>query len=73
MQLDPSFLIPAKILSHFFCTAPLHYVPKMLVTRATIDCLTNNKTKNAHHSETVILNYVLVVTQLAVAWVINHL
>ena len=45
----------------------------MLFTQATIDCLVNNKTKNALYNETVILNYVLVVNQLARAWVINQL
>ena len=49
---------PAKILSHFLCTAPLQYVPKIQFTQVTIDCLPNNKTKNALHNETVILNYV---------------
>ena len=48
--------IPAKILSPFLPTAPLQYVPKMLFTQATIDCLTTNKTKNALHNEAVILN-----------------
>ena len=33
----------------------------------------HQQNKNALHSETVILNYVLVVTQLAVVRVINHL
>ena len=59
--------IPAKILSPFLCTAPLQYVPKIPFTQATIDCLAANKTKNVLHKETVILNYVLEVTQLAIA------
>ena len=45
----------------------------MLFTQATIDYLATDETKNALHNETVILNYVLVVPQLAIAWVINHL
>ena len=49
---------PANILSPFSRTAPLQYVPKILFTQATIDCLTTNKTKNALHDETVILNYI---------------
>ena len=58
---------PAKILSPFLSTAPLQCVPKILFTQATIDCLTNNKTKDALHNEAVILNTILVVTQLAIA------
>ena len=50
--------VPAKILSPFPCTAPLQYVPKILFTQATTDRLTTNKTKNALHNETVILNYI---------------
>ena len=69
-----SDLKPAKILSPFLSTVPLQYVPKMLFTQATIDCLTINKTKNALHCETVILDYtVLLVTRLAIAWAIDHL
>ena len=64
--------LPAKILSPFLCTAHLPYVPNMLFAQATIDCLINNKTKNALNSEAVILNYTLVVTRLAMAWAINH-
>ena len=64
---------PAKFLAPFLPTAPLQYVPKMLFIQATIDCLSTNKTKNALHNETVILNYTLVLTQLVIAWVINHL
>ena len=41
---------PAKILSPFLPTAPLHYVPKIQFTQATIDCLFNNKTKNVFFS-----------------------
>ena len=48
---------PAKTLSPFLSTAPLQYVPKIQFTQATIDYLINNKTKNALHKETVILNY----------------
>ena len=48
-------------------TAPLHYVPKILIPQATIDCLTTNETKNVLLNETAILNYALVVTQLAIA------
>ena len=44
----------------------------MIYSYTTIECLTKNKTKNALHSETVILNYIVVVTQLAIAWVINN-
>ena len=49
---------PAKILSPFLCTAPLQYVPKIIFTPATIDCLATNKTNNALHKEMVILNYI---------------
>ena len=49
---------PAKILSPFLSRASLQYVPKILFTQATIDCLINNKTENALHKETVILNYI---------------
>ena len=42
----------------FLCTAPLQYVPKIVFTQAAIDCLTTNKTKNALHSEMIILNYI---------------
>ena len=49
---------PVKILSLFLFTTPLQYVPKILFTPATIDCLTANKTKNALHKETVILSYI---------------
>ena len=66
-------VLPAKIVSPFLCTAPLLYVPKIQFTQATIDCLTTNKTKNVLHNETVILNYIVVVNQLAMARVINHL
>ena len=69
-QQEPYYL--TKILSPFLSTAPLQYVPKILFTQATIDCLTNNKTKTALHKETVILSYIGG-TQLAIAWVINHL
>ena len=50
--------LPAKILSPFLPTALLQYVPKIRFTQATIDCLTTNKTMNALHNETVILNYI---------------
>ena len=50
--------LPAKILSPFLPTATLQYVPKIQFTQTTIDCLTNNITKNACHSEMVNLNYV---------------
>ena len=53
-----SHILPAKILSPFLCTAPLPYVLKMLFAQASIDCLINNKTKNALNSEAVILNYI---------------
>ena len=51
-------VVPAEMFSPFLSTAPLQYVPKMLFTQATIDCLINKKTKNALHKETVILNYI---------------
>ena len=35
-----------------FATAFLQYVPKILFTPATIDSLTNDKTKNALHNKT---------------------
>ena len=63
--------LPAKILSPFLSTASLQYVPKILLTQATIECLTNNKTKIALHNEAISLSYTLMVTQLA--WVINHM
>ena len=44
------------------CTAPLPYITKMIFTQATIDSLTNNKTKNAHHE-----------TQSVIAWVNSYL
>ena len=52
-------ILPAKILSPFLSTAPIHDAPKMLITQATIDCLINNKTKNALQNEALlILNYI---------------
>ena len=48
----------ANILSPFLSTAPLQHVPKIQFTPATIDCHTTDKTKNALHKETVILNYI---------------
>ena len=66
-------LLPAKILSPFLCTKPLQYVLKILFTQATIDCLTNNKTKNALHKETVILKTILVVSHLTTAWINCHM
>ena len=56
---DCVLLKPAKILSPFSSTAPLQYVPKILFSQASKDCLTNNKTKNALHNKAVILNYVV--------------
>ena len=50
--------VPVKILSPLLSTAPLQYVPKIRFTQATIDCLINNKTKNALHNKSVILNYI---------------
>ena len=61
------FSVIPPIFFALFGTAPSQYVPKMLFTQTTIDCLTTNKTKNALHIETVILNYILVVTLLAIA------
>ena len=52
------YIYPAKILPPFLPKAPLQYVPKIRFTQATIDCLTANKTKNALHKETVILNHI---------------
>ena len=49
---------PTKIVSPFLSTAPLQYVPKMLLTQVTIECFINNKTKNALHNDAVILNYI---------------
>ena len=51
-ECQPNFVLP------FSCTAPLKYIPKVIFTQATTDCLTTNKTKNALHNETVILNYI---------------
>ena len=45
----------------------------VLFTQATIDYLTTHNFRNALCNEMIILNYTLVVTQLAIAWVINHL
>ena len=42
----------------FLSTAPLQDVPKILFTRASIDCLINNKTNNALDSEAVNLSYI---------------
>ena len=50
--------IPAKIVSPFLPTAPLQYAPRIRFTRATIDWLTTNKTKNVLHKEMVILNHI---------------
>ena len=50
--------IPAKILSAFLPIAPLQYVTKILVTQATIDGFTTDKTKNVLFNETVNLNYI---------------
>ena len=47
----------AKILTPFLPTALLQYVPKISLSQATTDCLTNNITKNTLHTETVIFNY----------------
>ena len=44
----------------------------MLFTPATIDYLTNNKTKNAWQDGRSFLT-ILVVTQLAIPWVNSHL
>ena len=55
------------------CTAPLQYIPKIQLTQTTIDCLTKSKTKNARDNKTIISNYILVVTQLATVWLMNHL
>ena len=50
----------------FLCTAPFTLRSQnTTITKATVDCLTNNKTKNALQ---VILNYI-VWTKLAIAWV----
>ena len=54
-------LQPGKILSPVLPTAPVQYIPKIRFTRAIIaiiDCLAINKTKNALHNMTVILNYI---------------
>ena len=57
-HINQSWQDPAKILSPFLHTAPLQYAPKIRFTQATIDCLTTNKTKNALHKETIILNHI---------------
>ena len=49
---------PARMSLPFLSTALLQYVPKIQFTPATIDCLINNKTKNALNNMTVILNYI---------------
>ena len=64
---------PAKILSPFLPTAPLQYVPKIRFTQATVDGVTTDKTMNAFHNETVILNYIGGDPISDMAWVINHL
>ena len=56
-QINVYFLPSYELLSPFLGTAPLQYVPKILFTQTTINCLTTNKTKNYLHNETVILNY----------------
>ena len=48
--------LPANIVSPFLPAAPLQYVPRIRFTQATIDCLATDKTTNALHNETVILN-----------------
>ena len=48
---------PGKILSLFEDSFFL-VLSQMLFTQATIDRLTTNKTNNAFHNETVILNYI---------------
>ena len=58
LKCDVSEKLPVKMLSPFLSTAPLQYVPKIQFTQATIDCLINNKTENALHNDTVILNYI---------------
>ena len=55
-------LRPVRISSPFLSTAPLQYVPKILFTQATIDCIINNKSKNALHNKAVILNNAVTVT-----------
>ena len=52
------YTCPPKCYRPFLSTAPLQYVTKIQFTPATIDCLNNNKTKNALHNEKVILNYI---------------
>ena len=47
LYVEQFFWDPGKILSPFLPTAPLQYVPKILFTKATIERLTTNKTKNA--------------------------
>ena len=47
-----NFILP------FSYTAPLQYVLKIRFTPATIDCRTNNKTKNTRHNEMVIFSYI---------------
>ena len=47
---------PARFFLPFLPTAPLQYVPKIQLTQATIDYLTNNETKNVLHNDSVILN-----------------
>ena len=55
---DRLFNLPSKFYRPFLSTVPLQYVPKILFTQATIDCLTNDKTKNALYYKAVILNYI---------------
>ena len=64
---------PSKMLLPFLCTALWQDHPIVLESLATIDCLANNKTKNAHYDETVVLNGNMVMIQLGIAWVNSHL
>ena len=49
---------PSKLYRLFRSQQLYDSFPKILFTQTTINGLTNNKTKNALHNETVILNYI---------------
>ena len=49
---------PEKFYRPFLYTALLQYVPKILFTQVTFDCLPTKKTENVHDDKTVILNYI---------------
>ena len=63
---------PAKISSPFLCTAPLVFIPKIQLTRAEIDCLINDKTKNPHVMMRRSFQLYFMVTQFTITLVNSH-